>query len=229
LTIIEDDEDLSATDCAHCGGLAEACPSRDKPTVKEISASDLILEVLNHSTVSTVVLTGGEPLTQPEFTLEFLKHAKKVGLKTIVDTTGHGEWHWLEEMIPYVDQFLFEIKIVDEESYRVYTGLSNDSMLENLKKLCAAGCNVVFRYPLLTGFNDDVETARSIARLAENCGIYRISILKNPNVNPLKKKPASGIQRRNRLPDPIEDKTWLLQRIFSVYCMNATVDEVASF
>jgi len=55
------------------------------------------------------------------------------------------------------DLFLFDLKMMDPERHRKYTGVSNDLILNNLKQLARSGVEITARIPLIPGINDDDE------------------------------------------------------------------------
>ena len=116
-----------------------------------------------------VTLSGGEPLRQPEFARELLAACRAQGLHTAVDTCGYGRCEDLLALAAVTDLFLYDVKILDDDRHRQYTGVSNVVILENLKALCQVRANVWIRVPVIPGFNDlmrDVEaTAAWVASL----------------------------------------------------------------
>ena len=109
-----------------------------------------------------VTLTGGEPLMQPEFTLEILKKCRAAGFHTVVDTAGNVDFTVFESVLPYCDLFLFDIKAADGRLHQAGTGADNARILENLKRLRAPKW---IRIPIIPGFNDAPKELESIAGL----------------------------------------------------------------
>lgn len=124
-----------------------------------------------------VTVSGGEALLQAEFTVELLKACKEMGLHTVVETCGNVPWENMEAVIPYTDQFFYDVKIVDEELHKEYTGQSNAAILENLKKLAAAGVDICVRTPLIPGVNDKEEELLAIAHALKEFGIAKYELL----------------------------------------------------
>jgi len=102
-----------------------------------------------------VTFSGGEPLLQFDFLLETLQQCKKHDIHTAVDTTGHVSRERMARAARYTDLFLYDLKHMDDELHRKYTGVGNKLILENLQRLDAMGKEVWVRYPLIPGFNDD--------------------------------------------------------------------------
>lgn len=110
-----------------------------------------------------ITLSGGEPMLQYEFTLELLKEAKKQGIQTAMETSGFAPLEHYQEILPYVDEFLWDYKETNEEKHKEFTGVSNKKILENLDALYAQGANIVLRCPIIPGLNDTEEHFQGIA------------------------------------------------------------------
>ncbi len=122
-----------------------------------------------------VTFSGGEPLFQAEFLLAALRECKKLGLHTVVDTSGFAPTPVLTELTPLVDLFLYDLKPMDEEEHRRYTGVPNKLIHENLRALVGLGRPVIVRIPLIPGITD---TERNIALLRAFLGELRGGIQK---------------------------------------------------
>ena len=84
-----------------------------------------------------LTLSGGESLCQPEFALALLREAKSRGISTAIESMGCAEWSTVEKLLPYIDQYLLDIKHTNPQKHREFTGKSNELMLENAKKIAA--------------------------------------------------------------------------------------------
>jgi pyruvate formate lyase activating enzyme len=102
-----------------------------------------------------VTFSGGEPLLQIAFLEELLDGCSERGFQTAVDTSGYAPLEALERIRDRTSLFLYDLKLMDEERHRAFTGVSNTPILENLTALAAAGADVIVRMPLLPGINDD--------------------------------------------------------------------------
>ncbi|MGE4506957.1 MAG: glycyl-radical enzyme activating protein [Desulfovibrionaceae bacterium] len=116
-----------------------------------------------------MTLSGGEPLAQPTFALALLREAKRRRINTAVETCGHVPWETLESACGLVDTLLFDIKNMDTQRHRIFTGVGNELILDNFRKLTEAfpGLPVHVRTPVIPGFNDTVEDILAIRRFLE--------------------------------------------------------------
>ncbi len=131
------------------------------------TAGEVITEVLRDAPFyedgGGMTLTGGEPTMQPEMALALLRLAKAEYISTALETCGQTRWEVLAGLLPYLDDILYDVKHLDREIHRAFTGLGNELILDNLRRLAAVGAPVTVRVPLIPGFNASVESVRAIA------------------------------------------------------------------
>jgi pyruvate formate lyase activating enzyme len=123
-----------------------------------------------------VTFTGGEPMAQPEFLAEILGECKKLGIHTAIETAGYCSLADLEGILPLVDLFLFDIKIVDPDKHRQHTGRSNQLILDNLAFLASTGKTIRLRFPLIPGITDTDENINDVILLMKRLGLKDIDL-----------------------------------------------------
>ena len=104
-----------------------------------------------------VTFSGGEPLMQPSFLSELLNACREQEIHTVVDTSGFANWNVFEQIRKNVDLFLYDLKHMNSARHREVTGVPNEVILENLRKLSECGHKIMLRIPLIPGINDDEE------------------------------------------------------------------------
>jgi pyruvate formate lyase activating enzyme len=110
-----------------------------------------------------VTFSGGEPFAQPVFLLELARTAKMLNLHTAVETCGHVNWNTLSPVLDCLDYVLYDLKHMDPDRHIQGTGVNNRIILENVKRIDAAGKPIRIRLPLIPGFNDSEENVRATA------------------------------------------------------------------
>jgi len=156
--------------CKVCGTCAEKCPANAREIVgKRISVDELIKEIRKdvlfyEESGGGVTVSGGEPLAQPEFLHEFLRACKKEDIHIALDTSGYAETGVLLKISKNVDLFLYDLKIMDDKKHKLYTGVSNELILKNLRELSLLGKKVFVRFPLIPGVNDDEENLHAAGK-----------------------------------------------------------------
>jgi len=113
-----------------------------------------------------VTLSGGEPLLQARFAAALLAALKAAGIHTALDTCGHAPWDALDALRRDVDLFLYDVKLMDEELHRRFTGVGNRRILANLRNLSERGHRILLRVPVIPGVNDDDANIAAVAALA---------------------------------------------------------------
>jgi pyruvate formate lyase activating enzyme len=178
--IINRDSEL----CIMCSSCAQLCCTNALEVAgREVSVLELVKElekdtIFYDSSKGGITVSGGEPLSQGEFTLELLKRCKQLELHTTVDTSGFGSTAILEEISKYTDLFLFDIKLVDKERHQQHTGVSNEIILQNLELLSKLGKRIWIRLPVIPGINDDEENISATAKLIQaTAGVEQINLL----------------------------------------------------
>jgi glycyl-radical enzyme activating protein/glucokinase-like ROK family protein len=154
--------------CTRCGECAQICPAQ--ATVwsgGRRAAGDVLREALSDAAFyedgGGLTLTGGEPLLQPSFAEALLRLAKAERLNTAIETTGNAPWEILEALSPYNDLWLFDLKHMDSPAHRKWTGLGNELILSNLRRLAASGAPIRVRMPLIPEVNTSEDNLRQTA------------------------------------------------------------------
>ncbi|MBC5684155.1 MULTISPECIES: glycyl-radical enzyme activating protein [Clostridia] len=111
-----------------------------------------------------LTLSGGESLCQPEFATALLQAAQESGISTAMESMGCAKWETIEKLLPYLDQYLLDIKHMNPRKHKEFTGRSNELMIENAMKIAKSGMTELsIRVPVIPGFNDTEEEIRQIA------------------------------------------------------------------
>ena len=116
-----------------------------------------------------LTLSGGESLCQPDFALALLRESKFRGISTAIESMGCAEWNTIEKLLPYIDQYLLDIKHTNPDKHKEFTGRSNELMLENARKIAKSGLTeLTVRVPVIPTFNATVEEIASIAEFTKS-------------------------------------------------------------
>ncbi len=125
-----------------------------------------------------VTLSGGEPLSQPEFSRLFLKACKDRSIHTTLDTSGHGRWQVMKGLLEYTDLVLFDLKHLSPDKHLEGTQAGNDLILENLRKtLDSNGVKVWIRVPVIAGYNDADSYVTELALVMSEMRAAKVSLL----------------------------------------------------
>ena len=150
-------------------GLMDSCPTGALHwDSRDISADALMEEILRDEAFfrhgGGVTLSGGDPLMQPGFSREILQRCRERGIHTAVETELYASWEAAWAVLEYADLVYADLKIMDGEVHRKYTGAGNDRILQNLRRLLegekAQQC--VVRTPLIPGITATEENIAAI-------------------------------------------------------------------
>ena len=161
--------DRAACDgCCKCVSVCNAEALR--PLGRPMTVAELVGEVCKDAVVfkhsrGGVTLSGGEPLLQPEFTAALVRALAETGISVGVDTCGYVPRATIERILPYVDFFLWDVKLVNERRHRDLTGVSNRLILSNLGFVSQRGVPVYIRIPLIPGYTDRQEDLEAVCHL----------------------------------------------------------------
>lgn len=123
-----------------------------------------------------MTVSGGEPLSQAPFVKNLLSAARDAGLHTVLDTTGFAPWERLEEVLPFADLLLWDVKHLDPAKHKEATGVDNGLILRNLAE-ASSRVPVWLRVPLIAEFNDSEDLLRDILLLGRRVKAGKISLL----------------------------------------------------
>ncbi len=156
--------------CTACGACVDACPAGALEVIgRAWQPEALVAQVLKdrsyyQTSGGGVTLSGGEPMLQAEFVLAFGRLCRAAGLHVALDTCGAAAWPAYEAVLPVVDLVLYDLKVWDAERHRIAAGAGNRLILDNARRLAAAGVPLWIRTPLIPGYTAD---AANVAALAE--------------------------------------------------------------
>ena len=169
--------------CDFCGKCELFCASDARKICgKEYTVDEVFSEVANdklfyENSGGGVTFSGGECMLQIDFLCEILKKCKENGIHTAVDTAGNVPWEYFEKILTYTDLFLYDIKVFDKKKHIQYTGIGNELIFGNLKKLFECGANVWIRIPVISGVNDTIEEMQKIKEFLKTYSPSKIELL----------------------------------------------------
>ena len=124
-----------------------------------------------------LTLSGGECLGQIDFARDLLRGAKERGINTAIESTGFASWDKIEQLAPYLDVYLMDIKHMNSQKHKEFTSQPNELILENARKIAQKFNKLIIRTPVIPTFNATVEEIRAIAKYAKSIGVNEMHIL----------------------------------------------------
>ena len=160
---------IDRSKCIGCGACAYSCPNTALSLIgRRYTPEELLAQVMkDHKYYETskggVTFSGGEPMLYPSYLSDVLRLCKAEGLHTAVDTAGCVDFSGFEQVMPWADLFLYDIKLLNGEKHKNATGVPNERILENLDRLTRAEADVYIRTPVIPTYNDELDELSNIA------------------------------------------------------------------
>ena len=173
----------SAVDAYHCINTPETCPVDALSYCGEVYTPEQLVEEIAKDQViydedgGGVTLSGGEPFLFPEFLCQLLPKLKPWLNSIAVETCGNVPFENIRVCLPYIDLFLYDLKILDEARFQDVCGGNLDLVTSNLRALVAQNKRVIPRIPFIPGFTDSRENIAAISELVVELGLEEVHIL----------------------------------------------------
>lgn len=175
---------IDASQCDMCGKCVDVCFSQALHMAGRFRSVEDVIEELKKDQIhyrrsgGGITLSGGEPLFQHEFAKELLQACKARGWHTAIETTGFTSDSVLEKVLPWLDLILLDIKHMNSEKHKHYTGQSNEIIHHHAKFMSRFGIPMIIRVPVIPGFNDQPSEIREIAAFAASIrGVKELHLL----------------------------------------------------
>ncbi len=174
--------------CGRCGTRerlsdSEACPCQALRICGRTADEDEIMEEILkdrmfYADSGGVTFSGGECLMQADFVAAVLTRAKALGLHCSVDTSGCVPWSAIEKTLECCDLYLYDIKCMNGEKHKAYTGTDNTLIMENLKRLSDCGKEIWIRVPVIPDFNNTEDEMTAIADFVSSLrGVSQVTLM----------------------------------------------------
>jgi len=161
-----------------------------------------------------MTLSGGEALCQQEFVTALLTEARAHGINTAVETTACLPFSMIQPQLPLLDTVLMDIKHMNSEKHEQYTGMRNELILDNAKRIAASGANLIIRVPTIPTFNDTEREIGDIARFAASLsGVREIHLLPYHRLGYDKYMGLDRAYGMGDIPPPTKEKMEALRRV----------------
>ncbi len=162
--------------CTLCGRCENYCPAGIREIVgREYTVKELVKELMKdqifyEDSGGGVTLSGGEVMTMDmDYILAVARELKRQDITLTIDTCGYVQYERFQALLPYVNTFLYDVKVMDPELHKKYIGADNKLILENLVRLARDGARIYIRIPTIKEVNGNEKNMReTIAFLKEH-------------------------------------------------------------
>lgn len=191
--------------CDVCLVCADQCFAEALRPVAKAMTIDEILEVAEEDkgfyehTGGGITVSGGEVLMFADFMNRLIDEAGKRDIRVCIDTCGLGDSEALMEMVlkDNVSHILYDMKSIDDQVHREYTGVGNEEIIQNLKMLAAdprTAEKLILRMPLIKGVNDGEDIIKRTGELYKEIRIRHVNLLPYHNLGISKERNVGGMQ-----------------------------------
>ena len=215
--------------CEKCGVCLDCCLQNIRELSGKYYAVDNLIweiekdKVFYEQSNGGVTLSGGEVLAQDiEYLEELLSKLSRKGYRVNIDTSGYTPYHNIKRILPYVNTFLYDIKIMDPELHKKYTGVTNDLILANLKQLSSEGASIWIRIPIIGGVNNTISNMEQIAKFLsdEKIAVQQINLLPYHNTGSSKYKRLDCTYRGEHFTPPNDTEMDFYITVFQQFGFN---------
>ncbi|MCI2062988.1 MAG: glycyl-radical enzyme activating protein [Eubacteriaceae bacterium] len=161
--------------CTGCGRCAAACPKSARRQLVAVRDADEIIaaakkfSMFYRTSGGGITFSGGEATFQPELLDHLSKKLYDMGFSLDLETCGQFDFDELKPALNRMDLIFIDIKHMDDEVHRKYTGMSNKTVLENICRLNDINAEIVVRVPVIGSVNDsDDNIMKTASYVQEN-------------------------------------------------------------
>lgn len=158
--------------CSHCGMCVNICPTKALTIIGNEMSPQEVFEIVVKDEIfysqgnGGVTISGGEALSHVDFCVELLKLCKNRGIHTCIETSGFASRNAVEQVLPYVDLFLFDFKVSNEKDAQNYIGGSLELIHQNFDLIYIHNKQIVLRCPIIPSVNDTKEHFDAIGEMS---------------------------------------------------------------
>jgi pyruvate formate lyase activating enzyme len=198
---------IDRTACTLSGNCVNECPTGALQfTGFEISLHDILTDLEKDilyykKSIGGITLTGGEPLYQPDFSLEILKACKQNNIHTAIESCLFCDNEIIHRLSEFLDLFIIDMKIFDQSRHLQFTGKSNEIIKENFRYIAKSGKEILVRIPMIKGITDTEDNLKAIEEFVY--GINKKIPIEHISYNPL----AENNYKRLGMPFLLKNET----------------------
>ncbi|MCF7943545.1 MAG: glycyl-radical enzyme activating protein [Spirochaetia bacterium] len=170
--------------CILCGACVDACFYNARKIIGEEKSVEALFEEIMRDRCfyeesgGGVTFSGGEPLLQADELSVLARMLKKEGIHTALETAGHVKWEAFQKVLPHIDLVYHDLKHIDSQEHKTYTGVPLEQILSNISRLSREHGNVIVRIPVVPGVNDDPAAITSMMEyITKKTAVRKVELL----------------------------------------------------
>ncbi len=217
--------------CTLCGLCADACPTKAIEMSGKLYSVDELMGIVEKERVHIdqsgggVTFSGGEPTMHPDFLIKMLDACGQKGLHRAVDTCGFVNEKILLEIAKRTELFLFDLKLMDSEKHKKWTGVDNKIILKNMRLLAENGANINIRIPFIKNVNTDEGEVKKMAGFVSSLPGKKpvINILPYHNIATGKYQKLELEYDEQEMAEPSDEEITKATEIFNAYGLEVEI------
>lgn len=151
--------------CINCFHCAEVCTGKAMGIYGKTMTVEQVMQEIQKEAMfyffsnGGVTLSGGDILLQTEFARDILKACREECIHTMAELDMFGNYENIQKIIPHLSAYYVDLKLMNSEQHKKWTGMNNTSILENIRRASREFPQkpLYARVPLIAGINDSVE------------------------------------------------------------------------
>lgn len=169
--------------CNGCGACSSVCTYKALITYGKQMNAEEIFDAINRDKIfyeasgGGVTVSGGEALLHSQLVCDLFQKCRQAGIHTCIETSGYAAESCLKQVLPYTDYVLYDLKHMNSDKHRQYTGKPNGLILTNAKNVAESGVETLFRMPLIPGMNDDEKNINDTAYFLKTLASTHIELM----------------------------------------------------
>lgn len=175
---------LEREKCKVCGACVTECPTKSRKNLIYNYSSEEILNIIEKQKIfyrhsgGGVTFSGGEATMQVDILRELVYKLYDSAVDLAIETSGYFDFQDVKDILEKMSLIFIDIKHMDDNKHKFYTGVSNKKILKNICRLNELEVPIVIRIPVIEGFNADVENIRKTAKFVrENIKVPKMELL----------------------------------------------------
>ncbi|SDY66752.1 glycyl-radical enzyme activating protein [Tindallia californiensis] len=215
--------ELDRKNCHTCGTCLDYCVYNALEIAGKPYTANQLVEIVKRDRMlyeesgGGVTLSGGEVMSQSiGFLLELCKKLKRLGIHITIDTCGLAPRESYQQLVPYVDAFLYDIKTIDQQKHELFVGDGLETILDNLIEINKMDAIITIRVAVIGGFNDrEKEIQEMIQWLVMNqIKVKKIDLLPYHEAGSIKYQRLGRSYEKKKMSVPSPEKMEAIKNIF---------------
>lgn len=161
------------SNCNLCGKCVSNCVNNAICIMtKDMTVEEVVKEIEKDrifyiNSGGGVTFSGGEATLQSDFLRKLVNKCYDKGINMAIETCGYFDFNKVKDIIEKLDYIFVDIKSMDDNVHREYTGVSNELILENITKMASLNIPMTIRIPVISDINDSIENIRDTVRFVK--------------------------------------------------------------